>query len=173
MSIRTGLHAARAHEKARPSWNRRRALKERNAVIAPSPTTKRTTLRPVPKPTPRPIVGGRAAYRLAQAQGRAFEDIAADLDAAEVLGVGRLVDHRRDPLILEIVRLFSAIRHDLGTSRASRALATRGEACALEAIRLDRIKDEHDADAERYVGASLAAGRAVIAVHEELLTGRV
>lgn len=136
-------------------------------------TVDRTTIRAVPKPTPRPIVNGRAAYRLAEAQGFSFEDIAADVEAARALDVGKVIDLRRDPLVFQMVRLFRAIRHDMNVSAASRAMATQGEACGLEAIRLDRIKDEHDLTAEIHVDASIEYGRSAVAVHEELLTGRL
>jgi len=140
--------------------------------VVPTVTPQYTTIRPVPKPSPRPIVSGRAAYRLAEAQGFTFEDIAADAEAAHALDVGKVIDLRRDPLVYEMVRLFRAIRHDLNISPASRVMATKGEACGLEAIRLDRIKDEHDLMAELRIDASIEHGRAVVAVQEELLTGR-
>lgn len=144
-------------------------------MTAHSPTANRTTIHPVPKPKRRPshtVVRGRAAYRLAAAQGYAFEDIAADVETADALAVARQVDQRRDPLIVEMVRLFAAIEHDLNISAGSRALATRGKACGLEAIRLDRIKDEHDERAEQQTANSIAAGRAVVTIQDGLLTGR-
>lgn len=143
-------------------------------MTAHSPITHRTTVHPVPKPkrrTYRVIVRGRAAYRLADAQGFAFEDIAADIEANDALTVAQQIDQRRDPLILEMVRLFVAIRHDLSTSAASRALATRGAALGAEAVRLDQIIAEHDERARQQTAASLEAGRAVVAVHESLLRG--
>lgn len=148
-------------------------------MIAPSPTVSQfTTIYPVPKPKParkrrraHVEVSRLAAHELVRAQGYAAKDIVADLEAAEALGVARAIDKRRDPLILEMARLFAAIRHDLNTSKASVALATRGEACALEAIRLDRITDEHGVRAQVQVSTSIEAGQAVVAVHEGLLTG--
>lgn len=107
------------------------------------------------------------------AQGHAWDDIAADADAADRLATARLIDRQqRDPLILEMTRLFTAIRHDLNTSAASRALAAQGEAKGKEAIRVDRAIDEHTDFAEQGVDLSIEAGRALVAVQELLLTGR-
>lgn len=139
------------------------------AAIAPN-------VRPVPKPAKRRrasrAVVGSAARRLAVAQGFAFEGIAADLEATDALDTSSKVDRRRDPLIVEMVRLFTAIRHDLSTSAASRALATRGAALGCEAVRLDQIIGEHDRRARHQTVLSVEADRAVVAVQESLLTGR-
>lgn len=142
-------------------------------VASPS-TLKPTTLRPVPKPSRKPAaieISRLAAHRLVEAQGFLFNDIAADLDASQALEVAENIDRQRDPLLPQMVRLFRAIRHDLNISAASRAMAVEGERCGLEAIRLDRIKDEHDARAKRLVLVSIEHGHVVVASHEALLTG--
>lgn len=145
--------------------------------VAPASSSHRSTIHAVPKPVRRsqtrqgPLATGLVAKRLAAAEGHLIEDIAADLEAVDALAVAKQVDRRRDPLVVEMVRLFGAIEHDLSASAASRALATRGKALGCEAIRLDRIKDEHDERAEHQTVASIAAGRIVVTVHETLLTG--
>jgi hypothetical protein len=141
------------------------------SVSAPA-NQHRTTVRPVPKPIRRPIATGAVARRLAETEGFAFADIAADQEAADALDVATLVDTRRDPLVVEMTRLFTAIRCDLNTPPAVRALATRGEACGREAVRLDRIIAEHDQRARTEVAASIVAGRTVVGALECLLTGK-
>lgn len=129
-----------------------------------------STIRAVPKPAPlhqshrRAIVG---------AQGLACQDIAADLDAADRLATARLIDRQqRAPLIRRMVRAAAAIRSDGSTSLASRALAAQIEADGKEAIRFDVLIDEHAIHGERGVHLSVAAGRAVVVAHEEILTGQ-
>lgn len=112
---------------------------------------------------------GRLAIRLAEAQGRAFEDIAADLNAATALGVGKAVDGRRDEQIRQALRLVRLARRDRPNAEAYLVLA---EGHLKEAIRLDRVKDEHDRTAEASVDDSLEHGRAVVGLQDELLTGR-
>lgn len=131
-----------------------------------------SSFRPVPKPAPVQL-GQRAAEKLAQAQGHAFADIAADAEALDAHATADRIDADRDPLIVRIVRLAGAIEHDLRTSRASRALATQIKAAGLEAIRKDRLHDEHRARERAGIAASIDAGRSVVAVQESLLTGTV
>lgn len=143
--------------------------------VAALAVSQSSSIRPVPKPKrrrSRPVVRGRAAYRVAAAQGHAYEGVAGDESAIDYLDTSRLVDRRRDPLVVAMVRLFGAIEHDLNASAASRAMASRGKALGLEAIRLDRIIGEHDERARQQVLASLEADRTVVAVTEQLLTGR-
>lgn len=137
------------------------------SVSAPAKTN-RNTIRPVPKPTRRPIATGAVARRLAAAQGCAFEDIAADLEAADALVVAATIDRRRDEQIRCALRLVRLARHERQNRDAYLVLAD-GHLC--EAIRLDRITDEHERRAEAQVAVSLVAGRAVVAAHEHLLTG--
>lgn len=121
--------------------------------------TETVATRAVPKPQ-RPVavlqVSRLAAHRLAEAQGRAFQDISADLDAADALETARIIDRQRDPHLLQVVRFFCLIRQEPGNALA---YATLGEGHAREAIRLDRIKDEHDRRAEVHVDDSIEHGR--------------
>lgn len=177
MTARSGIRAARGHSETRLRLEHRRVSGERLDVmsVAPLADSQSSTVHPVPKPKrrrSRPVVRGRAAHRLAAAQGHAYEDIAADLEATDAIEMACAVDRRRDPLIVEMVRLFSAIRRDLNSSAASCALATRGAALGCEAIRLDQIIGEHDDRARQQTLASADAGRAVVAIQESLLTGR-
>lgn len=142
--------------------------------VASPVVTKSTTIRPVPKPKPKPArpfppVVGIVARKLADAQGRAFEDIAADLDAADALVVGRTVDLRRDEHVRQALRLVRLARKDRQNAVAYLALA---DGHLREAIGLDRIVDEHGGRAARQVDASLEHGRAVVGIHESLLRGR-
>jgi hypothetical protein len=131
------------------------------------------TIRPVPKPGARRAryVGQHAQRRLTDVQGHAFRDISADVVARQALSVAKAVDARRDPLIVKMTRLFMAIRHDVNTSAASRAMATEGEACGHEAIRLDAIVAEHEHRAEQGIETSIEAGQAVAGGIDDVLTG--
>lgn len=127
---------------------------------------------PAPDDTGSPKLHQVHLRTITRAQGFVFSDIHADADATDALDTARAIDRRRDPLVREMTRLFMAIRHDLNTSATSRALATRGEALGREAVRLDRLVDEHAERAEQHVGRSIEAGRAVVALHEAVLVGR-
>lgn len=131
-----------------------------------------TSIRPVPKPRRRSSarVGGLAAYRLAEAQGHAFRDIAADLDAADANDTADQIDARRDEHIRQALRLVRLARHDRANAESYLALA---DGHMAEAIRTDRIHDQHRRRGRRLIAASIQAGRDVVGVHEELLSGTV
>jgi hypothetical protein len=102
------------------------------------------------------------------AQGHAFRDIAADLDAADALTTSATIDARRDEHVRNALRLVRLARKDRANVESYAALA---EGHLAEAIRLDRIVAEHDARARRQVALSADQGRAVVAEQEVLLMG--
>lgn len=145
-------------------------------TVSPAPSIARTaparttSVRGVPKPASKPLATGAVAQRLTVAQGHAFRDIAADLEAANALQTSKAIDNRRDEHIRQALRLVRLARHDRTNAESYVALAD-GHLC--EAIRLDRIVAEHDGRAREQVAASADAGRAVVGEHEALLAVRV
>jgi hypothetical protein len=127
-----------------------------------------TTLRPVPKPTSLRI-GQHAARALARSQGHLFDDLAADHEAAQASDVADLIDARRDEHIRNALRLVRLARRDRANMDGYLALA---DGHLREAIRTDRIHDEHRRRGRRQIGASIEAGKAGVAVIDALLTGR-
>jgi hypothetical protein len=146
--------------------------------VAISTASNRTTIRPVPKPKDakvrrggRPGVEGIAARRLALAQGHAFADIAADLDAAGHAEVAHEIDRARfDPLLRDAVRIATGVLALPNLPREARMLMTALRGNLVELVRLDDIKDEHHLASRAYIERSIDAGRAVVAVHQSLLS---
>jgi hypothetical protein len=142
------------------------AISTPSADIVTRSVPKRTPrgIRPAPKPTP--MVSGRVARRLAEAQGHAFADIAADLDAADAHDTADQIDARRDTHIRCALRLVRLARRDPSSADAYLALA---DGHLVEAIRADQIHDEHRKRERVGIADSIGAGQALNGVIESML----